>query len=175
MKKLVFLITSSFALAFAVNATAYAHVLINDTTDKKAAILHINPDDDPIAGQSSTIYFDIQDTLRQQLVSAHLTVTNNNDNASKVIQTTTNGSLTTANYTFPVQGIYTLNFLVQTKNQRYTFQQTQLVSRGVSAATVKKAHHQWAESLLFASALSFVILAIIAFNRRKSILGQSTF
>lgn len=40
---------------------AYAHVLVSDESNTVGAVLHITPDDDPIAGESAHIFFDVQD------------------------------------------------------------------------------------------------------------------
>lgn len=41
-------------------ASVSAHVLITDKNNQIGSVLHITPDDDPIAGQPSALYFDIE-------------------------------------------------------------------------------------------------------------------
>lgn len=147
-----------------------AHVFISDSIGTKGAILHINPDDDPIAGQSSTLFLDTQISLRR----AVLTITAQTGTVTTIDATIT-GSLATFTYTFPTQGAYTLNFETTTDTTHDTFSYTQRVSRGSATTTLIKPVHTWAELLLISSCIGLGVLAIIAFNHRKAIAKHSTF
>src|SRR5690606_41986940 len=67
------------------------------TTGTKGAIVHIIPDDDPIAGQESELYFDMQDKLPTGS-SVVLNIQDNNG-GTKQVSTKIDGSLATSKYT----------------------------------------------------------------------------
>lgn len=168
MKRLGLLLLSTLTiLLFPTQASA--HVLITDTTKTKGAILHINPDDDPIAGQPASFFFDMQD---QDITEVTLTI-NSTTSESKSVPLQISGSLATAEYIFPSQGAYDMTFAVQTVNSSYTFNYSQRVSRGISSGALDKPSYAWAEMLLLASGLGFVLLMIVAVNRRTAIKLQS--
>lgn len=170
MKKLIFAVFL-FLCVIVPKSLASAHVLITDETNTKGAILHIIPDDDPVAGEQATLYFDMQNQLSGE-DSVMLTIYNSASEKAE-IETKTDGSLVTANFTFPSQGVYEIEYVVSTSRETYIFKQTQRVSRGISGATAGKQTYAWAEMLLVASVISFAFLMIVAFNRRKDITRQS--
>lgn len=152
----------------------FAHVLITDGTKTKGAILHIVPDDDPIAGQQATLYFDAQDRFMASDSSIQLSIRDAAGN-EKIVKTKLDGALVTATYTFPAQGVYNLAFTVTSNGKTYVFSHVQRVSRGATASAVDRPVHTWAEALLFVSGVGFALLAIVAYNKRKDIAKQSTF
>lgn len=150
---------------------AAAHVLVIDEAKTVGAILHINPDDDPIAGESSQLIFDIQSrSITNQTHETTLKITDNQGRAEEVPAKLT-GSTASATYTFPAQGIYRLELtaLAKDENDSLTFAHTQRVSRGVAGSALDEPSHAWAEIALIASACSFFVLLIVGFNRRKEI------
>lgn len=158
-------------LAFAPAHTASAHVLITDTAQQKGAVLHIVPDDDPIAGQPATLYLDMQN---RSAATVSLAVTDS-ENSTDTIALKQSGALAYGNYTFPTQGIYKLVFTVKSGSDTATFEHTQRVSRGVAGSALDKPTHTWAEALAVAAGAGLLLLAIVAFNRRHDIARQSTF
>jgi len=172
MKKILLaLILIAACLVPATNA--FAHVLVMDETNTHGAVLHIIPDDDPIAGQPSDLYFDMQDALAND-ASVSLSV-KSADGTSDGIEVNRNGSLVTAEYTFPTQGVYELTYTVASEGKEYVFKQTQRVSRGVASGIATQQTHAWAQGLLVTSLFGLAVVAILAFNRRKEIAKQSTF
>lgn len=164
----------ALAACFAITPTASAHVLITDTTKAQGAILHIIPDDDPIAGQKATLYFDAQNQVVQKDSTVAVAIKDAGGQQDEV-EARIDGSLVTADYTFPAQGAYELTFTIKTDSKTYAFTQSQRVSRGVAASALDKPTYPWAEMLLLASGISLVLLGVMAFNRRKGIAKQSTF
>ncbi len=152
---------------------ASAHVLIKSTNNESAAILHIMPDDDPIAGEKATLMFDTQGGLLQGGSEVALTVTSKDTRVADVVPTSTDGSLVSASYVFPVQGLYTITYTVKTGDVSTIFEQTQRVSRGVVGSTSTNESYIWAEALLFIVAIFVVILGILAWNYRKAIFKSS--
>jgi len=172
MKKIIIGILMVACGVLISSQSTFAHVLVTDETKTKGAILHIIPDDDPVAGEEATLYFDTQEQLSDAKVE--LTIENAFGDATKV-ETSKDGSLVTAKYTFPVQGVYSVAFTLVSDDARYVFNQSQRVSRGLSTSTLTQPSYAWAEVLLLASGICFAVLIIIATNRRKDIAKHSTF
>lgn len=154
---------------------ASAHVLITDETQTRGAILHIVPDDDPVAGKPATIFFDTQGGLLIEASQVTLTITASESGTNTPIETKRDGSLVTAQYTFPSQGLYQLRYDVINKNDTYTFMHMTRISRGVSKSSQESTRYIWAESLLVATGISMVILVILLVNRWQYIAKQSQF
>lgn len=174
MKKLA-IITAVFALLVAFPSEASAHMLITDQTGTKGAILHIVPDDDPIAGKKATLFFDLEQDLLDEASEVTLSIRQENASEPTLPDTQIDGSLVTAGYVFPSQGIYHIRYNVRSSDQTYSFEHTTRVSRGTQIGTTIRPRHTWAEGLLIACGAAFLLLAIIAWNRRHSIARQSRF
>ena len=152
---------------------ATAHVLVTDETGSKGAIVHIIPDDDPVAGEKAVLYFDTQGGLLDDQASVSFTVSQSADEVVQV-PTTTDGSLVTAEYTFPIQGVYNLTFTVDTAGKQYVFNQSQRVSRGIVGSALDKPSYAAAEIGVLASGIGIVLLLIVAFNRRAGLASHSS-
>lgn len=164
------LICFILALALvAINApSTSAHILITDTTSTKGAILHINPDDDPVAGKTASLFFDLQG---QDITAANLII--RDESSGKVVPLDIDGTLVAAEYVFPAQGVYEIEFTVQSADSIYTFVSSQRISRGLATGEVTVPNHAWAEILLLTSGLGLIVLIIVALNRREAIKLQS--
>ena len=144
--------------------TASAHVLVTDNTRQVGAILHIMPDDDPVAGKPGDIYYDIQSS--GTLTNAVLSISDS-DERQVTVPTEVNGSAVSAVYTFPNQGAYRIVLNVQIDGQDRTFEQSQRVSRGNTIGAETAAHQSWGEPLVIFSLAGFCVLIILAFNRLR--------
>lgn len=150
---------------------ASAHVFILDTTQATGAVLHINPDDDPIAGEKSQFFFDSQALSGANEASFSITI----DGTVDDVEMEVNDTLATAEYVFASQGVYKLEFTVSSGGDTYVFEHTQRVSRGVSDSPLDEPVHAWAEVALVTGIAGLALLAIIVFNRRLAIGRQSKF
>lgn len=169
------IVVCSLATAILLTTPMFAHVLITDTTKKNGAILHIQPDDNPVAGEPSHIFYDIQnlDTTRSDLITA-LTITHENSGTTDVpILVNENGI--SADYIFPDDGVYTLMLVIKSSTDNYMFESSQRVSRGDAAAVTSTVLHTWAEILLIASCVGLLTLLIVGVNYNKRIKAYSTF
>ena len=173
MKKLIFVLVLLVA-SLVYSSAANAHVLITDETKTKGAVLHIIPDDDPIAGDKSTLYFDMQDQLGSSSDSVKLTISGSSGTEQSV-ETKIDGTLVTAEFVFPVQDVYEIKFVVAANDTEYIFTQSQRVSRGEADGVLSRPTYVWAELLLVASGVGTALLIIIAINRRKDIAKHSSF
>ncbi len=147
--------------------SASAHVFIRDTTGTVGTVLHVVPDDDPIAGQEANLFFDIQ-TGGNAISSAKLVVTDTASSESVEVPVETNTSAVTATYTFPSQGAYRLE-LSFVSNRTYTISYTLRVSRGTIGRAVEQPSHTWVQAALVFSLSSAAALIIVALNHRKDI------
>lgn len=172
MKKLL-IATLTLGILIAVPRITTAHVLLTDESNAKGAILHITPDDDPIAGQEAMLYFDMQGQAFKKDEST-VTVSIRSEGGEihkegmKVDKT-----LATARYIFPSQGVYQLTFTIASGKQSYIFAQTQRVMRGTAVSALDRPTYAWAEIALIYCGISFFLLGLTAFNRRKDIIRQS--
>lgn len=170
MKRLFFLM---LFLIVPASSPAYAHVLITDQTGTNGAILHIVPDDDPVAGQEATLFLDVQsEPVDSPNAQVKLTV-KDEEGRESTVDPQVNGSLITARYTFPAQGMYELTYVIDTSDNSYSFQDTRRVTRGVAPGKMDQSNHAWAEASLVAGSLGLATLFIVAFNRRRDIAAQS--
>lgn len=173
MKYIVGIVIAVFAVVMLAH-TASAHVLVTDQTGSNGAILHIVPDDDPIAGKQAMLFLDTQKDLLNSTSSVTLTISSEvhgQESATVKID----GALVTAQYIFPSQGVYTIRFDITTNGVAHVFEQNLRVSRGVVSGTHETGNHAWAEGLLIGCGVLFLALGIIAWNNRKGIARQSIF
>lgn len=174
MKKLATLLIIA-AMAIFPAGRAQAHVLITDTAKTKGAVLHITPDDDPIAGEPAVFFFDMQgQEIPYGEGDVSLAVTDA-EGAAAEVEVSVSGTLATAEYVFPAQGAYKLVFTVASGGRDYTFEHSQRVSRGMINSTQNNSSYAWAEAALLFSILGILVLAIIVVNRREGIAAQSRF
>lgn len=165
MKKLFFALITTLVV-FAHVQVSEAHVLMMDDTNTIGGVLHINPDDDPVAGESAHLFLDPQIDKRT-VDSMQLTVRDTNGDEVAVDRS--------FNYVFPTQGVYELVFAVNSAGSNYIFTHTQLVTRGVTTGALDSPSHAWAEITLLMSGIGITLLVVIGFNFRKEIARQSTF
>jgi hypothetical protein len=149
-----------------------SHVLITDETNSKGAILHIIPDDDPVAGQVATLFFDAQDQFLANEDTVNLTITDEAGNVA-VVPTEINESLVTADFTFPDLGVYQIKFELNSNGETFIFTQSQRISRGINNSLDNTQKYAWAEMMLVGSGITFVLLIIVGFNNRKDIIKYS--
>lgn len=145
-------------------AVGFAHVLVTNASGSTGAIIHIVPDDDPVAGEQSNIFIDVQSN--QPLGNPVLTISRAGVQSEvKLLQS---GNMLQADYIFPVQGVYQLTIT----SQAGTFSYAQHVSRGIDSGN-SRSRFVWAEISLVVSIVGLAVVALVAFNRRKEILANS--
>lgn len=120
--------------------TASAHVVVQDDTGTAAAVLHVTPDDNPIAGELSDIFLDTQTArLSEKTHSFRLSITTPQQQQITVPITTKENSIS-GTYTFPAQGSYTIELFARPRASGEPvrhFQYTQTVSRGVGEGQLR--------------------------------------
>jgi hypothetical protein len=97
----------------------YAHILATDGSI--GAVVHIEPDDDPIAGELSTFYFDIKDKngrFDSRFCNCWGIITQDNKELYKQeLFHDAQGTKASFTYTFPQRGIYTVKVIGQSSKQ----------------------------------------------------------
>lgn len=170
MYKIIFLVVV-FIAAVLFGPSVSAHVLVRDDSKSASAILHVIPDDDPIAGQRSELVFDIKTS--RSIKSAGLVIGNNESQKISEIPVIINGNILSAAYIFPNQGMYDIKLSVKTEGKDYIFSYSQRVSRGSSALLPVKRSHPWADVGIIITTCLIFLLIFIAIAHRKQISLQS--
>ena len=161
------------AASLLVSSQVSAHVLVADESSSIGAVLHVMPDDDPIAGQPSDLYFDVQATnLKNDSVTMSVRDTQTGERQS--VETKLEKNLVTATYEFPAQGVYELEFTVVT-DKTYIFSYAQRVSRGVEGVQIDNESYFIADAALIASGVGFLVILVLFINNRREIKKHSTF
>lgn len=162
-------------ISFFVAHTSRAHVLVMDESRQIGAILHVVPDDDPIAGKKATLFFDMQSGSLDDVRQATITITRQLTERHDTLAANIDGSLVTADYVFPQQGVYAIQYTLVSSNKDYIFNHTLRVSRGENVSHQSRRRHAWAEGLLVGGVVSFLVLGVLFWNNRKHIARQSMF
>lgn len=150
---------------------AEAHMLLKDEVATKGAILHVTPDDDPVAGKSTAFLLDIQDaSLSKEQSTASLTVIDDKNRQTEV-PARMQGKAIAGDYVFPRQGLYTLVFSTQQgSSQTHRFTESLRVSRGAINDTVAAdGIPLWAGVGVLTSAMAMTAMGVLAIIRRKTI------
>lgn len=158
---------------FVFSQHASAHVVVNSTDKDSSAILHIIPDDDPIAGEVANLMFDTQDGFLIDSSEISLVIRDTSKQSEVTVPIRQDGSLVSADYTFPTQGTYLIKYTVTTDGNTQVFEQDMRVSRGTQGSNQVVQTYPWAEGLLFAVAVLFLVLVVIGWNKRHEIFAFS--
>lgn len=167
-KKLaVFLLVCSL---FLLPGHVSAHVLIKDKASGTGAILHVNPDDDPIAGERASLFYDIRDSsINPSSSDATLSITDD-QGVTSAVPSEIRGSSVSATYNFPRQGLYRIRLVIERDGTvTHTFMQAQRVSRGIIGGVTVSSTPAWAEAGIIFTLLASAFVAIVVFNRRENI------
>lgn len=154
-----------FALVLALPISVQAHVLVSDEQDSKGAILHVSPDDDPIAGEESDLFFDLQDDELDADYVPYLSIANEDGQVDDV-DVEKDANFVTAVYTFPYQGTYQLSLRIESGNESHTYEMTQEVTRGAVRNSSERQVEPWAYAL-FGLALGGLMVLLLALVIRK--------
>ncbi len=175
----VALLAAMLPVLMLTNDTVQAHVLFIDNNTNVAAVFHSNPNDDPVAGEPSELFFDIQDqnsTVRIPYTGYELFITDETGNETK-LTTTASGSSVKIDYTFPSQGLYLLSLRSQPKYdafQKVVIDGSLRIERGAGVSS--KVENKTPQILgLIASLTAAAVLSITFINNRAVILRYSRF
>jgi len=152
-----------------------AHVLVPDQTGRAGAILHSIPDDDPIAGEPASLFFDIKGLGISKNTHTFTLTSQSDAHGVQQLPIAVTDEAVAAIYTFPEQGMYTLKLLAESSVPQAAgsvptvFVYNQRISRGAVGSQVLTPRHVWAEVGLVASACTLSALGIGLYHQRKKL------
>lgn len=171
--KYIIAVSLALLLVAVFSQQASAHVVVNSIDKSNSAILHIIPDDDPIAGEVVNLMFDTQAGFLSDASKVTLAIHDTSSQKEDTVETRRDGSLVSADYTFPTQGTYLIRYSVTTNGVTYVFEQDMRVSRGLQGSNQVEQKYTWAEGLLIVAGILFLVLVIIGWNKRHDIFAYS--
>ncbi len=156
----------SLALAILHAAGTSAHELLRDTNGRNGAILHIAPNDDPVAGEISGLDYRLQ--LKPAVPGGvHLKITKMLGTTETIPVILKNG-IVTAEYAFPSRGIYTIELsIAQAAQQPNIFSYDVRVNRGLTGHSQSVSTPIWATLGVIGSVWGMSALTAIAYKYRK--------
>src|SRR5688500_5203724 len=110
---MIHLFVALLCLVVFLPSAASAHVLVADTAKNAGAILHITPDDDPITGEPSELFFDIQPATITTHTHAFTLKVINDHGDEEVVPIQVSGSAISATYTFSKPAAYTVQLVAE--------------------------------------------------------------
>lgn len=166
MQKFLFFLVSLLTLHFILLTSVSAHIL--QTDGSIGAIMHVNPDDDPIAGAPSTFFWEFKDTTNQFKIE-------NCDCTVSILQngkTIDEEPLTTPDftYTFPEKNVYQIHVMGHPK-QGASFSPFMLlydvrVSRESEVPVAENSSQQIPPNYLIFGFIAAVLLILFLFKKQ---------
>lgn len=172
---LLFAIFAGLILFIGSNQIAYGHILVQSDSRDSSMIVHVIPDDDPIAGEKSSIFFDIKSNKISNSISDYSLTISSDRMEPQLVEVQEVGDYgVKVDYTFPYQGVYQIELLsVSSPEERFIF--SQRVSRGVTDTnSIESINNEWAEAGLIVGISMIVVILILIINRRREILNFSS-
>jgi len=171
MKKIISLLLL-FVLFYS-PSTIFAHILVTDNLI--GAVIHIDPDDDPIAKKESTFFFDFKDKSDKLDLSEcnceFQVFENGNKIYSQPLTPLEENGSATATYTFPKKGVYMVKVVGTSVNSSFdpfTLSYDVRVSRSVSNNASSIFSYVSNETLLILLIVSGVIMLLGFIKIRNS-------
>jgi disulfide bond formation protein DsbB len=157
---------------------ASAHVLIADETNTVGAILHLTPDDDPVAGTTTGIFYDVQTPIDLNNAAVHLQITNAEETISESVVTTREGSTASGAFIFPIRGLYYLTLSISSRAggpevKPLTFRSSVRITRSLSGRDPKPETPAWATFGLIMSVWGLSASLLVLAVRHRTIFRQS--
>ena len=167
MKKLLLILTLSFAFSALSFKLSYAHVL--ETNGSLGAVMHIDPNDNPVAGKMSTIFFEIKDKegkFKPEICNCTVSVRKDEKElfSKKIFTNDTNPSFS---YRFPEKGDYEIRLSGEPKTQsgfnKFEIEYPVKVSQAKSVSTSNSNNLvNWLGAHVFHLLAGIIILAMSA-------------
>jgi hypothetical protein len=170
MKKVILAcLAIAFIALLPVQAT-YAHVLGEEANNSTAALLHIMPDDDPVTGQATTIYFDLQGFEGKTIKQVSLTVIDD-AGAIDTVPLTLQNTTASGPYVFNAAGTYQLQLKVEASDATHEIVFHQVVTNAQTKVDIYQ--YPWAIALLLVCSAGIALLVVLAIVNRKEIIADS--
>ena len=139
-------------------ATVTAHDFLPDDTRHVEILLHIDPDDTPVAGKQSTLHYDL-DVLTPTAAEVQATI----GGKTTQLKPQLTAHMVMAQYTFPKGGTYQLVLHLTTGGKTYIFRHDQVVA----AAPQKHGAPGWMIALGVVGLVAVVTLGQFGFRALK--------
>jgi hypothetical protein len=172
-KKLLSFIIVLLASFLIGTTTTYAHVLKSD--GQIGAIIHIDPEDDPIINQPAYFFFEFKDKQNTFMISdcdCMLNIVKNNQvSSSSMLIPSDTSTGASASYTFPEKGIYTVE--ISGKSHSGKFDPFKLtydfrIERTTQNTLNKSAIPTGAFEILAIGGIIIIFLILLYFDKLKS-------
>lgn len=174
MKKITIFLTTFYVLLVTSSIQASAHVLIVDGS--VGAVMHIDPDDSPVAKQQSAFFFEFKDTqnkFQPKNCDCEFSIVENGSTiySQPLFETSVNPSLNNASvfYTFPQEDVYQVK-VVGKPNTPNSFQQFTLIYNvrvdqiaDTITSTSSQTNNFWGEHLVYFLGLGFIIIGLLMY------------
>lgn len=150
----------------------FAHVLKTD--GNIGAVVHINPEDDPIAGEKTTIYFDVKDKEGKFSSENCLCIFKVSTKGQDIYMQTITG--TVAEYTFPARDMYTLELKGTPKYEgvftpftlTYDVRVERVTEINNTESDLSNSSYDSGSYLPYASLAILVIIAFVIYKRKSN-------
>lgn len=160
----------SLLISLSITHKTQAHTLIPSENGANSVMIHVTPEDDPIAGEPSTFLLTLTDPLDASYETATVKVSSLETKYEKLLTAKIDGRLVSAEYVFPTQGLYRVELNIPSRNlsSSLVFVYTVQVERGVKAnANEKRVMPKYIKGILIiGNALLFVVV-LAAFGRKN--------
>lgn len=174
-QKLILLVI--FLIFIVLPTSVSAHVLKTDGTI--GAVIHIDPEDNPIIGQSSNFFFELKDTTNQftpQQCNCQVTILENNQaiHIETLFQDQVNPSLNHASfaYTFPRKNVYQIVLTGQPKTanafQPFTLTYTMRIDRENASSMQTNGTREFLKYWPFIITTALIIIFTAAYIHARS-------
>ena len=155
---------------------ALAHILVADSSNTAGAVLHVTPEDDPVAGETTGIYYEVGSKIDLKSSKVSLIISSDTGGINLAIPVTIHDQTVSAGFNFPVRGLYFLTLRIapnEKTGKEIVFTSSQRVTHSLKGANPAVEVPTWARAGLILSVWAVLLLLLVAIKRRRLIAGQS--
>lgn len=171
MKRLLSFIVLTLLILLTISYKANAHFLVTSDNGSVRAVVHVSPNDDPVSGQESVIYFDINSDQKIDKLVAEII---KDDRTTKVTPKKVGEKGVVIKYVFEETGNFKINLKVQNEDSQIeSLSFDQFVNKGTDKHSTNQLNKTRAEPVLIISIIGILVVLILMYNRRKVILAYT--
>ncbi len=156
--------------------SAMAHTLVKDSTNTVGAIYHITPEDDPIAGKTTAIYFEVESKIDLNTSTVNLMISSRTSGFKQDIPVKIHDHTVSALFNFPVRELYFLRLSIVSNDavhKEMTFTSSQQVTHSANDEHSDAIAPAWAKAGLTVTILATIFLFGLGYKRWHLIRQQS--
>lgn len=154
---------------------AYAHQLIPDTTHTTGAILHMTPNDDPVAGTVTGIYYEMQSKELVSKAAITMMVESSEGGIREVLPVVVTNETVSSSFTFPNKNLYYLTLTVTPIDDRRVIiirSPVRIIASSKGANPARKVPSAIRVGIVV-TVWAFTALVVVGFKNRKKIIKSS--